>query len=408
MRLGQCSSCGKTFEHHGTRGAVPKQCKSCKPPKIPCPERRCEDCGTIIKERGQRGPVAKRCKPCQARRAYERQKDRIPSRSIRKECEHCGNEYMTARKRQKFCSNKCRAVGSRSRVILVCQNEGCGKTFEVPSKQSEARRFCSHKCWTDSVRSPPKICLHCGEEFSRRVSESSRDSGLYCGKSCFFAAVRMGKQAFKGKLWTPMRRMISWFHDWADEGAKAARATERAEKREPCAECGKECEEGRKFCSRDCLHSHRVTKKCPSCGVDVHDVSIFGLDPLCSRCSSERARESRRRSKRSQKKKHGNWRRRCRNYGGYFNPAVKRDAIFERDGYRCHVCKRKLPKRFSHDNPRSPTVDHHPVPLSKGGDHDWHNVRCCCWECNVRKGASWDGQMLLTLPPPDPSRGGSG
>jgi len=399
MRIGRCTSCGNPFEHHGTRGAIPKECKSCKAPSF---DRRCEDCGTIIAERGRRGPVAKRCGPCKTLRGVEMGKDKIPSRSIRKECERCGKEYMTAFKNQKCCSHECRAIHSRNRVSLACENNACGKVFEVPAKQSENRRFCSRKCFAESRQLPPKTCLHCGDEFRRFTpKDASRDAGLYCGKPCYFAAVREGKQAFQGKLLTPMRRMISWFHDWADEGLKASRAVEREENREhgqPCHECEKSCEPGRKFCSRECMHTHRVTTKCPSCGVDVHGVSIFASAPLCSDCSRESQRRSRRKARKSGRKKHSNWRRRCRQYGGYFNPAVKRDAIFERDGYRCHVCKRKLPEKFSHDNPQSPTVDHHPVPLSKGGDHDWHNVRCCCWECNTRKGSSWDGQMMLTLP----------
>lgn len=361
----------------------------------------CMSCGAIFEQHGRRGPISNNCKTCKALREIERRKNRAPARSIRKRCERCGKEYMTDARKQRFCSRVCSSIQSKSGVTLTCQNCTCGKTFEVLAKQSENRRFCSRKCFNESRKPPPKTCLHCGEEFSRSVSESSRDAGFYCGKPCYFAAVREGKQAFQGKLLTPMWRMISWFHDWADEGSKSARAIEREENREPgqpCRECGKECDPGRKFCSRECLYSHRVTTKCPSCGVDVHDVIIIGPDPLCKRCSGERAKESRRKSQRSRKAKYGNWRRRCRTYGGHFNPAVKRDAIFERDGYRCHICKRKLPKKFSCGNPRSPTVDHHPVPLSKGGDHDWHNVRCCCWECNVRKGDSWDGQMMLTLP----------
>jgi 5-methylcytosine-specific restriction endonuclease McrA len=54
---------------------------------------------------------------------------------------------------------------------------------------------------------------------------------------------------------------------------------------------------------------------------------------------------------------------------------------------------------YHHDDPLSATVDHHPIPLSKGGDHDWHNVRCACKRCNELKGNKWNGQMRLKLRP---------
>jgi 5-methylcytosine-specific restriction endonuclease McrA len=83
-----------------------------------------------------------------------------------------------------------------------------------------------------------------------------------------------------------------------------------------------------------------------------------------------------------------------------YDASVKPHLVFERDGYRCHICKKKaLPKYIAVNgraHPRSPTVDHHPYPLSAGvKGHEWDNVRCACWLCNVRKGAAWSGQRVL-------------
>jgi 5-methylcytosine-specific restriction endonuclease McrA len=65
----------------------------------------------------------------------------------------------------------------------------------------------------------------------------------------------------------------------------------------------------------------------------------------------------------------------------------------------CHICRKKTHKIYSSHDPLSATVDHHPIPLSKGGDHDWHNVRCACKRCNELKGNKWDGQRRLSLSP---------
>lgn len=59
--------------------------------------------------------------------------------------------------------------------------------------------------------------------------------------------------------------------------------------------------------------------------------------------------------------------------------ALRREAIFERDGYRCVECgeirRRKL------------TIDHR-IPLAHGGTNEDENLQTMCKECNNRKGDS--------------------
>ena len=57
---------------------------------------------------------------------------------------------------------------------------------------------------------------------------------------------------------------------------------------------------------------------------------------------------------------------------------VDRQAIIERDGSICYLCRRKLELGEI-------TLDH-VIPLSKGGKHTPENVRVCCLLCNIRKG----------------------
>lgn len=59
--------------------------------------------------------------------------------------------------------------------------------------------------------------------------------------------------------------------------------------------------------------------------------------------------------------------------------------IYERDGYRCHICRRKCPRHAVVPDPRAPTIDHL-VPLAKGGDHTRVNVATACFHCNSVKG----------------------
>jgi 5-methylcytosine-specific restriction endonuclease McrA len=97
------------------------------------------------------------------------------------------------------------------------------------------------------------------------------------------------------------------------------------------------------------------------------------------------------------KKEKGTYRKRCRKYGGHYNAEVTRSKVFERDGYVCHVCHKKAKRRWANNHPMEATLDHHPIPLSRGGDHDWHNVRCAHRKCNSEKSDKWDGQRRLTL-----------
>lgn len=69
--------------------------------------------------------------------------------------------------------------------------------------------------------------------------------------------------------------------------------------------------------------------------------------------------------------------------------------IFERDGWRCHLCGRKTDKRLRGTYAkRAPQLDHI-VPISKGGPHTRLNVACSCHECNNRKGSKIVGQLIL-------------
>lgn len=57
-----------------------------------------------------------------------------------------------------------------------------------------------------------------------------------------------------------------------------------------------------------------------------------------------------------------------------------RFAIYERDGYRCRICKRKT---------NDLEVDHI-IPIAKGGKSTYDNLQTLCHRCNVKKGASLD------------------
>lgn len=77
---------------------------------------------------------------------------------------------------------------------------------------------------------------------------------------------------------------------------------------------------------------------------------------------------------------------------------IDRIRVFERDGWRCHICGHKtLRSMLGKNHDRAPQLDHI-VTLADGGTHTWGNVACACAQCNWSKGSRSLGQLGLSLP----------
>jgi hypothetical protein len=178
-----------------------------------------------------------------------------------------------------------------------------------------------------------------------------------------------------------------------------------------CANCSKPFRPDKRrsdscFCSRECACLWMKVSQCVECGQEV-EVKGVGRNATkrrsaakCRRCAVKAYRKTA--SAKAARRLVDNHRKRCRRHGVHFDSKVKSHLVFERDKFVCHICKRMtLPVftlRGASPHPLSPTVDHHPYPLSAGiKGHEWDNVRCACWLCNTRKGARWPGQLLLSL-----------
>lgn len=114
------------------------------------------------------------------------------------------------------------------------------------------------------------------------------------------------------------------------------------------------------------------TDKCLFCGRPIN--TRRESKKFCSRTCRSRANP-------------GDDRKRCRRYGVYYDPDVKREQVFERDGYICQICGIKCDINdlgWGSNGATHPTIDHI-IPLSKGGTHTWDNVQCACGLCNSRK-----------------------
>jgi 5-methylcytosine-specific restriction endonuclease McrA len=59
--------------------------------------------------------------------------------------------------------------------------------------------------------------------------------------------------------------------------------------------------------------------------------------------------------------------------------------IFERDGWRCGICKEPVDQTLRFPHHYAVCIDH-VVPLALGGQHVRDNLQCAHWICNSRKG----------------------
>jgi 5-methylcytosine-specific restriction endonuclease McrA len=147
-----------------------------------------------------------------------------------------------------------------------------------------------------------------------------------------------------------------------------------------------------------------MTMHCPVCTAPITRQSCRGPEPTycCTGCS-ERARWQRRKLVRPrQGAKHvrtaaenhdKNHKRRAAKYGAGYERFSSED-IFERDGWRCHICgKRVHPSRFKRD-PEGPSLDHL-IPLADGGSHSQANCRLAHLRCNAARGRRGDVQLIL-------------
>lgn len=68
-------------------------------------------------------------------------------------------------------------------VIVKCLI--CGNEFSTKAhNRNEKAKYCSRKCYADSMRAKPRICETCGKEF--QPPNPNTASGKYCSRKCYF------------------------------------------------------------------------------------------------------------------------------------------------------------------------------------------------------------------------------
>jgi len=370
---------------------------------------------------------------CKRARCAELKSGRYTEPTEVKKCAECGGEFT--------------ATGIKEIAEKACCSAECQKARRVRANRAHRKRYASEEYKAanrDTVPAATKRerprCAMCGKECT------SRSSKKYCSPKCFVDARNAGVQPWDRSAieeaarkrpnnvsqtpWHYFRRhceldMLGFLRKVAGiyrakdildvVAAKSAKpvAVDGAKAMQvffdklpfvgtcPACDCQFVKDAARKIphCSMQCASADCVETSCTRCGkgMKVHflggNFEARKARPMCWRCVIK--------THPSQKGKRGH-KGRCKKFGVPYDSSIRPHLVFERDDYTCHLCNRKtLPRVVIKGNaphPRSPTIDHHPYPLSAGVmGHEWDNVRCACWECNIKKGARWTGQLPLPL-----------
>lgn len=261
------------------------------------------------------------------------------------------------------------AVTSRRGVLTPCAE--CGVEFvSVRTSRGDGTRTCSVSCGQKLRRrgaasSMVRKCEICSEQY-RATHPRQRT----CGRACGVALRRASGRPWSSRP-AQVRYPASKVCHLTCKGCEALFVAPRRR-----IWCRKACSDA--FWSRT-RQLPVVVRSCAECagGFSTARSSQRYCSIPCSRRTHRKDRE------------------RARKYGVAYEP-VSRRRVFERDRWRCGICKGKVDSRLSYPHDKSASLDHI-VPMSLGGDHLYVNVQLAHLKCNVDKGAEDVGGQLALV-----------
>jgi 5-methylcytosine-specific restriction endonuclease McrA len=248
--------------------------------------------------------------------------------------------------------------------------EVCTALFVGKSGQ----RLCSRPCrniWliAENAKGPKKsiataVCQGCRNPFKPRVSRYA----TFCSRECSFYVATQGALV---KAQAKAKEKIAAL---------------------PSCKCGKRLARmDARWCSNKCRwlgtstprHDGNILASCRQCGNDFPIKARHrGRVPVY--CSKSCSRKAMRRIDRA----NGTTRRASCVRGKRLRDAtverVNPFKVFERDGWQCWLCGIGCVQGACVPDSMAPTIDH-VIPLAKGGEHSYANVRCAHFVCNSRK-----------------------
>lgn len=264
-------------------------------------------------------------------------------------CVQCKAEFNSKRKK-KYCSAICNGAAQRR------------KAGALPRVEFDTMRRSPANCF---------VCEHCGADSYRRMSPANIESGYanrFCSMVCRVAHASV-KRADSNAETERYRLIVKPEVDALRRIAANIRSRERVQRRAESI-------------------AANLIRSCADCDEVFVQRTHLGCPELrCGPCEAIEGRRLHRIAKLRRKAKER----------GVEVDSIDPIKVFERDKWRCHICKIKTPKelRGTHGD-RAPELEHI-VSLADGGAHTWGNVACSCRKCNQAKGAASFGQLGLRI-----------
>lgn len=243
--------------------------------------------------------------------------------------------------------------------------EHCGNQFTTAVK---TKRFCGEKCKRraskkrarEKAAKTRKRCANCGE-----IKASNK--GIYCSKpECQKRSVSdSAKRNWSAK--TPEEKAAVYKADYQKEQMRAGKYGPRQGPVRKCQICN--------MAARDLFSMTCGTEQCRREKRWQDNHHHYRKNP-----SATRERDHKRRAR----------------LRGNTAESVKRRVVFERDGWKCALCGKRVLKDKTSPHPLSPSIDHI-IPISKGGAHSYANVQLAHLSCNVAKGNRGGGEQLALI-----------
>jgi hypothetical protein len=313
---------------------------------------------------------------------------------------HCGAVFETRYSQQKHCSPKCNHHAARVARMFPCAE--CGQKMDRSASSVEGKSICL-KCRQGR---PDVPCANCGllipHKTARKNAAARKDpSRAFCSRACatdYFPGTRRTEQVCVWCSSTYMQRSATQTFCsrqclFACNTAKRKPATEpRPMQVKTCIVCAVSFTTNQPHTLRCAAHANKqrtiplgpTSLRCTDCSEGfVHDIQSY-IPTRCPACQEQAVREGKRiaRDRRRAIKK------------AAFVENVHRKYIYERDGWRCQLCGKRVAKDKQVPHPKAPTIDHI-VPLSWGGEHSRANTQLACFLCNSLKGDRSAGQPAL-------------
>lgn len=321
-------------------------------------------------------------------------------------CAQCGGGVppVSRGKPRRFCSTKC-GKDFHNRAERATKNCAlCGTEFVGHSKHvyCEHHRDQSSRYQFSRDAGSPQACVNCGKNFTGRRR-------AHCSKACWPSQSARGDgrnlEVVEGGCANCGR---AFRRHWPGRGPRPTTCSKQCQKAKCEKSAGldrgdyfplhvkKEITAIRRLATRRhrsladikarrfavLVRMHReATHACVKCGAAMPRADLRLR--TCEPCTASRKRADRSLAKAR--------RRAALRQGERVDPI----RVFERDGWRCHLCgKQTLKAKRGTYHDRAPELDH-VVPLSKGGQHTYANTACACRKCNIEKSDKIIGQPSL-------------